>query len=198
MLNRIQNDKCKTNSLFLPLLQYMIKQQILVFLLFASISVTQAQLSPKEISVLKTDLIKAVENSRLTDSIYQKLTKFPHKTALVTGYCGTLEALKAKHSWNPYNKIKYVKISLKTMKKAIEMDKENLEIRFMRFSIEHFTPSFLGFSKDLPVDRKEIIKHYQNRNFGVADEELIKNVARFMIESKRCSPEEIKILKKFS
>lgn len=175
----------------------MIKQRILIFLLFASISICKAQLSPKEIAVLKIDLIKAVENSKLTDSLSDKLNKLPNKTALTTGYCGTLEALKAKHSWNPYNKIKYVKVSLRTMQKAIDMDKENLEIRFMRFSIEHFTPSFLGFSKDLPIDRKEIIKHYQNRNFGVADQELIKNVAKFMIESKRCTTEEIKILKKF-
>ena len=83
------------------------------------------------------------------------------------------------------------------MQKAINMDKENMEIRFMRFSIEHFTPSFLGFSKDLTADRKEIVKHYQNNNFGVADAGLIKNVANFMIQSKRCTPEEIKIFKKY-
>ncbi|RZL39065.1 MAG: hypothetical protein EOO96_01545 [Pedobacter sp.] len=176
----------------------MIKLRVLFLLIFATVQISNAQLSPKEVSVLKTDLIKAVENAKLTDSLLGKLNKLPNKTALITGYCGTLEALKAKHSWNPYNKIKYVKVSLKTMQKAIDMDKENLEIRFMRFSIEHFTPGFLGFSEHLNVDRKEIIKHYQNRNFGVADEELVKNVAKFMIESKRCTESEIKILKKFS
>lgn len=176
----------------------MIKLRLLFLLLLGSIQICKAQLSPKEISVLKTDLIRAVESSKLTDSLYNNLTRLSNKNALITAYLGTLEALKAKHSWNPYNKIKYVKVSLKTMQKAINMDKENMEIRFMRFSIEHFTPGFLGFSKDLAVDRKEIIKHYQNRNFGVADEELIKNVAKFMIESKRCTAGEIKILKKFS
>ncbi|WP_316798666.1 hypothetical protein [Pedobacter frigidisoli] len=173
------------------------KFQILLLFFFGSIQVSYSQLSPKEVAMLKTDLIKAVENSALTDSLYLKLSGLKNKTALVNGYCGTLEALKAKHAWNPYNKIKYVKQSLKTMQKAIDMDAENLELRFMRFSIEHFTPGFLGFSKELTVDRKEIIKHYQNRNFGVANEELIKNVARFMIDSKRCSAAEVNILKKF-
>lgn len=70
------------------------------------------------------------------------------------------------------------------MQRAIDMDKENLEIRFMRFSIEFYTPSFLGFSKDLAQDKKEIVKHYQNGNFGLADRELVKNVAKFMIDSK--------------
>ncbi|MCZ4242679.1 hypothetical protein [Pedobacter punctiformis] len=155
-----------------------------------------AQLNHKEIAILKTNMVKAVENSKLTDSLFKKLNLLPNKTALITAYTGTLEALKAKHSWNPYNKIKFVSRSLKTMKKAIAMDKENMEIRFMRFSIEHFTPAFLGFSKDLDVDRKEIVKQYQNHNFGSTDEELIKNVAKFMIDSKRCTAQEIKIFQK--
>jgi len=155
-----------------------------------------AQLSSKEIAVLKIKMVKAVENSKLTDSLFTRLNKLSNKTALVTGYTGTLEALKAKHSWNPYTKVKFVGRSLKTMKKAIDMDKQNMEIRFMRFSIEHFTPSFLGFSKDLNVDRKEIVKHFQNDNFGGTDKELVKNVAKFMIDSKRCTAEEIKILQK--
>lgn len=172
-------------------------KSLIFFLLILISSVVKAQLSTKEISVLKTNLVKAVESSKLTDSLYKKLIKLPNKTALITAYIGTLEALKAKHSWNPYNKIKYVKVSLKTMQKAINMDKENMEIRFMRFSIEHFTPSFLGFSKDLTADRKEIVKHYQNNNFGLADEILIKNVAKFMIDSERCTDEEVKIFKKY-
>ncbi|RBQ03665.1 hypothetical protein [Pedobacter miscanthi] len=174
----------------------MIKLRILFLLLFAVINITYAQLSTHEIAVLKTNMVKAVENAKLTDSLFTKLDRLPNKTALITGYTGTLEALKAKHSWNPYNKIKYVSRSLKTMQKAIDMDKENMEIRFMRFSIEFYTPSFLGFSKDLAADKKEIIKHYQNENFGLADNELVKNVAKFMIDSKKCTPAEIKILNK--
>jgi len=175
----------------------MMKLQFLLLLLIVSINSAFAQLSSKEIVVLKTDLVKAVESSKLTDSLYSKLIKSPNKTGLTTAYIGTLEALKAKHSWNPYNKIKYVKVSFKTMQTAVNMDKENLEIRFMRFSIQHYTPGFLGFSKDLDTDRKEIIKHYQNRNFGIADASLIKNVAKFMVESKRCTAEEVKVLKRY-
>ncbi|WP_316824403.1 hypothetical protein [Pedobacter miscanthi] len=174
----------------------MIKLRIIFFLLFAASNITYAQLSTSEISVLKTNMVKAVENSKLTDSLFAKLNKLPNKTALITAYTGTLEALKAKHSWNPYNKIKYVSRSLRTMQKAIDMDRENMEIRFMRFSIEFYTPSFLGFSTDLATDKKEIIKHYQNENFGLADNELVKNVAKFMIDSKKCTPAEIKILNK--
>lgn len=170
-----------------------------IILLLLSIIATQivyAQYSPKEIHALKIEMVKAVEDAALTNSLFDKLNQTPHKTPLFIAYIGTLEALKAKHAWNPYNKIKYVSRSLKTMQKAINLDGENMEIRFIRFSIEHFTPSFLGFSKDLDLDRKEIIKHFENKNFGLANEEFINNVAKFMIESNRCTPAEISILKK--
>lgn len=176
----------------------MTKPRILLLMLFAFTNICRAQLSGKEISILKADLVKAVENAKLTDSLYNKLAKLKDKSALIIAYSGTLEALKAKHSWSPYNKIKYVKASLKTLEKAIDMDRENMEIRFMRFSIEHYTPRFLGFSKDLDTDRKELIKHYKNRNFGIADAEMVKNIAVFLINSKRCTAEEVKVLKKFS
>lgn len=174
------------------------KLKIVLFLtLILNLDSAFGQLSNKEIAVLKVNMVKAVDNANLTNSLFDELNRLNHKSPLILGYIGTLEALKAKHAWNPYNKIKYVSRALVTLQKAIDLDGENMEIRFMRFSIEHFTPSFLGFSKDLNVDRKEIIKHYQNKNFGSANEELITNIAKFMIESKRCTPEELRILKKY-
>jgi len=185
-------------SIFATFTLYMTKFKFLLILLFiTAFQFTYAQLSPKEINVLKMEVVKAVDDSHLTDSLYHKIVKLPGKNALLVGYMGTLQALKAKHSWNPYNKIKYVSLAIKTMKQAISLDPENMEIRFMRFSIEHFTPAFLGFSKDLEADRKEIVKHYQNHSFATADEALVKNVARFMVDSKRCTPDEIGVLNKY-
>lgn len=175
----------------------MMKVRVIIFLVAVlGVNIAFAQLNNREIAVLKLNMVKAVEDAKLTDSLFKDLSKLSHKTPLIFGYIGTLEALKAKHAWNPYNKIKYVSRSLTTLQKAIDLDGENMEIRFMRFSIEHFTPSFLGFSKDLDTDRKEIIKHYQNNNFGSANDELVKNIAKFMIETKRCTAEEVKNLKK--
>lgn len=159
-------------------------------------TMVSAQLSPKEIASLKINMTKAVDNSKLTDSIYIKLNKLPNKTAQITAYIAVLEALKAKHSWNPYNKVKYVKDAQNTFKSAIAADKDNLEIRFLRYSTEHYTPSFLGLSKNLDNDKKEIIRHYKNQNFGIADALLVKSIAKFMIASKRCTVEEVKVLQK--
>ncbi|MET4082449.1 hypothetical protein ABIB40_002407 [Pedobacter sp. UYP30] len=156
-----------------------------------------AQLSDKQIEQVKIDLVRAVESGKITDSLYDRLNGLKLKTPLIVAYVGALQALKAKHAWNPYNKVTNVSRSLKTLAKAVKMDKNNLEIRFIRFSIEYNTPAFLGFGKNLEGDRKEILKHYQNENFKSASDKLIKNIAVFMIESKRCTADEVNILKKF-
>lgn len=173
----------------------MIKFKITVLLIFA-FTFTQAQFTAKEFTDFKKSMLLAIEDDKITDSLLLRVDKISNKSAIMIGYKGTLEALKAKHAWNPYNKIKYVSKSLKTMQQAINADSQNMEIRFMRFSIEHYTPSFLGFSKNLEEDRKEIAKHYQNNNFGKTDDSLVKNIAKFMIETKRCTAEEIKFFQK--
>jgi hypothetical protein len=149
-----------------------------------------------EINQIKKSLVVAVENSKVTDSLYLKLYPRKGKDAMTTAFVGTLEALKAKHAWNPYNKLKYVSMSNATMKQAVAASPQNIEIRFMRFSIQHYTPEFLGYSKNLNEDRIAIVNHYQNKTLGT-DALLIKNIARFIIDSKRCTPTEVAVLKRY-
>jgi len=170
---------------------------LFLFLLFPSFHSKAESVLTDEFSNIKVAVQRAIESSSVTDSLYRVLKSRDSENPLIIGYIGTLEALKAKHSWNPYNKIKYVALSQKTMRVAVERDPTNLEIRFMRFSIQHYTPSFLGFSKDLEEDRKAIIRQFKNRKFGHADTALIRNMAVFMIESDRCLKEELIVFKKY-
>ncbi len=174
------------------------KFRFLLFLfIFSSVHSKAEPAVIDEFRNIKIAVHRAIESPSVTDSLYLALKSGNTENPLIVAYIGTLEALKAKHSWNPYNKIKYVSLSQKTMKKAVERDPNNLEIRFMRFTIQHYTPSFLGFSKDLDEDRKAIVRQFKNKKFGFADVPLIKNIAAFMIESDRCMKEELIVFKKY-
>lgn len=174
------------------------KFRFLLFLfILISVHSNAESVAGDEIRNIKLAVHRAIESAAVTDSLYRVLKGGNNDNPLIIGYIGTLEALKAKHSWNPYNKIRYVSLSQKTMKKAVELDPNNLEIRFMRFSIQHYTPAFLGFSKDLEEDRRAIVRQFRNRKFGLADANLIRNMAAFMIESDRCLKEELPVFKKY-
>jgi len=170
---------------------------LLHIFIFLSVHSYAESIISDEFRNIKVAVHRAIESPAVTDSLYLALKSGNTDNPLIVAYIGTLEALKAKHSWNPYNKIRYVSLSQKTMKMAVERDPNNLEIRFMRFTIQHYTPSFLGFSKDLDEDRKAIVRQFKNRRFGFADAPLIKNIALFMIESDRCLKEELIVFKKY-
>ncbi|MFD0795006.1 hypothetical protein ACFQZX_15395 [Mucilaginibacter litoreus] len=140
-------------------------------------------------------LVTALDSKKVTDSLYNNLTSIKDRHPLINGYIGTLQALKAKHAWNPYYKIKHLNDSEKTFKEAVSHDPHNIEIRFMRFSIEHNVPGFLGFNKNLVTDRQEMVRQIENKNYSSADKALVKTIIDFLIESKRCTPAENNMLK---
>jgi hypothetical protein len=146
------------------------------------------------LNTIRKLLITALNSSKTTDSLYTNLGNIKNRSSLINGYMGTLQALKAKHTWNPYFKIKYLNDAEKTFKSAITGDPSNIEIRFMRFSVEHNVPGFLGYTKNLVADRTEIIKQIDRKHYASADAALVKTIITFLIDSKRCTPAEHSIL----
>lgn len=173
------------------------KYLLILFCLTLSFEVCRATTTNDDLANIKHAMMLAVESPQVTDSLYTQLSSRNSPSPLILAYTGTLEALKAKHSWNPYQKLKYVARSQKTLEKALKMEPANLEIRFMRFSIQHYTPAFLGYSKELIEDRQMIIKQFGKKNFGKADAAFRASIAKFMITSDRCTPEEVKLLRKY-
>ncbi|RCH55612.1 hypothetical protein DJ568_06890 [Mucilaginibacter hurinus] len=146
--------------------------------------------------VIRQHLITALKSSKTTDSLFNRLDAIKNKTGLVTGYIATLQALKAIHAWNPYNKIKHLNRSEKSYRAAVAADPTNIEVRFMRFSVEHNVPGFLGYNKNLANDRQEIITQLKKKNYAHNDHAFVSTVVKFLLESKRCTPAENEYLTK--
>jgi hypothetical protein len=149
--------------------------------------------SPK---VIRKQLLLALEKRSLTDSLYNIFTAAPNKSPLNTCYLGVVQALKAKHAWNPYYKVKYLNDAEKTLQTAVNREPDNMEIRFMRFSIEHNVPGFLGFTKHLTADKEAMIQQLDKKHYATADHEVVVTIIKFLIESKRCTPHETEKLHK--
>lgn len=149
--------------------------------------------SPK---VIRKQLLLALEKRSLTDSLYNTLTAAPNKSPLNTCYLGVVQALKAKHAWNPYYKVKYLNDAEKSLQLAVNREPDNMEIRFMRFSIEHNVPGFLGYTKHLVADREEMIKQLDRKYYATADQDVVVTIIKFLIDSKRCTPHETERLHK--
>jgi hypothetical protein len=152
-----------------------------------------------DIDKIRLDYIAAVNSSKKADVFYKQLKAIPKPDALLLAYLGSAEALRAKHAFNPINKLAYLKQGSKTLENAVNTAPNNIEVRFLRFSLEHYIPSFLGYNKNLEADREKIIELLQHKNKGEsphANAQITKNIITFLLETKRCSASETILLKK--
>jgi len=155
---------------------------LILSLTFCFIIQASAQaITPKK--QLRQQLIRAINNSNTTDSMYNSLIAMPVKSPVIIGYIGTLQALKAKHSWNPYSKVKQVTNAEKTFEKAIKADPHNLELRYLRYSVEHNLPKILGQSKNMAADKQEMLSQIAKKQPNDEDKELVINVINYLLQN---------------
>jgi hypothetical protein len=138
-------------------------------------------------SVLRSDKLPAFLSS-------VKALKNP--TPIEKAYIGASEALRARESWNPIDKLVYIHSYRKYLDEAVESDKENIEIRFLRFSIEYNIPELIRSKKSIVEDKYIILsKLNQMDSFGI-DEFMVNYILVFFEDTKLCTQTEIDFLRK--
>lgn len=152
--------------------------------------------SNKELEELRILFYSSIENDDNMDEFRNKLTAIfgdynKKMGAIGTAYWGVFRTLIAKHSFNPYTKLKELKKGLEIMEEAINKDGNNLEIRFLRFSVLHHIPDFLGYNDEKKADASVITELLKNKDYSKLDFKFQKGIAEFMIKSKRIDKQNI-------
>ncbi|MFM1875136.1 MAG: hypothetical protein RL266_873 [Bacteroidota bacterium] len=80
---------------------------------------------------------------------------------LLLGYKGAVELGMARHDPNPFNKMSFFSDGKADLEKAISKDPENLELRFLRLTIQTHIPSFLGYSDNKEADKAFVLNHLE-------------------------------------
>ncbi len=78
----------------------------------------------------------------------------------ITAYEGALLMKKAGLIKGPGNKLSTFKEGREKLEKAIEMDSENGEYRFLRLMIQENAPDMLGYNKNIQEDAAVVQKKY--------------------------------------
>ncbi|MGZ5243705.1 MAG: hypothetical protein ACXWEY_16940 [Bacteroidia bacterium] len=159
-----------------------------VFILFLSIFFT-THIWAIDINQVRVNFTKAVEDEKIALKMLAELESVKNSNPLYLAYYGAFQSLLAKHAFNPYNKLDYLKKSQATLKKAIAKKPDDAEMRFLRFSIQYYVPKFLGFSNDLDEDKKVILA-----NVHRCPAEVSGVISRFMLETDMLSETEKKQL----
>ena len=72
--------------------------------------------------------------------------------AVLQGYKGMGFMLLSKHKSNPFEKLNYFKQGTAWLESAIKQDSSNIELIFLRYTIQTNAPFFLGYSSNIHAD----------------------------------------------
>lgn len=75
------------------------------------------------------------------------------------GYKGAVELGMARHDSNPFKKMSFFSDGKKHLEEAIAKDHDNIELRFLRLTIQVHLPAFLGYSENVESDKAFVQNH---------------------------------------
>lgn len=165
----------------------MIRIMFLILLLPVSVLST-------ELDKVRAEFYEAVENKAVAEKFCERMKLQQGISAVHLAYYGSAQTLLGKHAWNPYQKLAHLRSGMQVISRATKKAPDDLEIRFLRFSIEHYLPAFLGMSKHLDEDRKKIVSLVQRRQYGSLSRDVLKNMVSFVVKSGRLNGAELDIL----
>jgi hypothetical protein len=121
-----------------------------------------------ELWQLREEYQKAVDSELIAQKIWEASQRYAGDKAIIHAYGAASRALLSNHSWNPLEKLKMIKESMKLFRRAVRMDSLNPEIRFLRFSIQVALPGYLKMADEVEEDKKMILDQLPNfAQFGL-------------------------------
>lgn len=132
------------------------KKHILLFFILIC-SVLQAQTIT--IESLRKEYYKLNTDSAACAKLFAKVSKANPSDNLISGYKGAITASMANFAKNKTEKIQLFNSGKKLLEQSIAADTGNVELRFLRFTIQSNCPKALGYHRQLDPDKKYILAH---------------------------------------
>lgn len=118
---------------------------------------------------------KAPGGKPYCEELISLLKPYDETTPLYFGYKGCAYMVMAKHIGSPFSKLSSFRKGKKMLEKAIGADDQNIELRFLRFTIQTNTPSLLGYSGQIKTDRLFLVQHLHQ-----TDSSLRNRISRYL------------------
>ena len=123
------------------------------------------------LEALRSRYQTAVNDAAAARSLWEALQDTA-ESAIEIAYRASARALMARHAFNPFDKLAFLKEANRDFRRAVRLDAENLEIRFLRFAIQHYIPAFVGESENLEEDKTKLLANFARfREFDLSPEQ---------------------------
>ena len=158
------------------------------FLFFISLFVFSVNLN---INVVRNDY-KAAAASKTKANLFNDYLKGVSKKddKRLVAYKGAAITLIAKHKKGIIKKTLTFKEGIEWIEFAIKKEPLNIEIRFVRLSIQQNSPKLLGYNKNIKGDKNFILKNFK----AIKSNKLKKYLRSYIIDSNKFTQKEKSII----
>lgn len=127
---------------------------------------------------VRTNYNKLAADKELCKKMILELEETKNNSDIHLAYLGGLQAIWANHVFSPISKLKTFNKGKKNIEKAIEKEPDNVELRFIRLSVQKNAPSFLGYQSNI----KEDIEFIKNNRSEIKSDILNKHIEPLLKE----------------
>lgn len=134
--------------------------------LVTSIAIFFMSSKPIDIDEIRKNYNKLVSDKELCEKMMTELTKSKNTSVTHLAYLGSLQTIWANHVFSPISKLITFKEGKINIELAILKEPANVELRFIRLSVQKNAPSFLGYKSNIDADTefiKENRHHIESR-----------------------------------
>lgn len=154
--------------------------KILIFCIIM-IQSTTAFAANHELENIRIMFHKAESSQKVCLDLIDNLKPYNEdNNVLLMGYKACATMLMAKHVFNPFSKLSYFKKGREMLERAIQFDHDNIELRFLRYTIQTNIPSFLNYNQFKDIDRLFLVNSLNKLN----DQKLKKIIAAYLTTNK--------------
>jgi len=114
-----------------------------------------------DLDVVRANYNKVVSDKELCKKMIKELAETKNSPATHLAYLGALQTIWANHVFSPISKLSTFKKGKKNIEQAIKKEPDNVELRFIRLSVQKNAPSFLGYKSNINEDTEFIKKNRQ-------------------------------------
>ncbi|HLW31296.1 MAG TPA: hypothetical protein VKX40_03470 [Aequorivita sp.] len=151
-----------------------LKSFLILILLISAVGNAQ------DLNKIRLQYPNAVNNSELVsqmDKMFGNATSESEGTLLA--YKGAIYTLKAKFAKQRNEKKELFKEGVGFIEASLKSDPNNIEIRYIRLSVQQNSPKFLGYHKNVEEDKEFVLNNYEK----ISSKDLRNVILDFIMKS---------------
>lgn len=156
-------------------------------LLILYISTFTAGTSSTDLGSIRELYVKASTDEEVHSKLVSTLEPVEQGSPILFGYKAAAHMMSAQYTYNPYSKYRYFKEGRSMIESVIRSHPNDVELRYLRLSIQLNLPEMLNYSENINEDKNFLLQEFKS----LSDPSLKNRIRELLIHFELCKASEL-------